>query len=663
MLSSLYQQVCDKLVSALEPAVEPRTPVTHIAGQPGVRTLGDFLRARARRSGDRPAFYDKDLSTGRWRLTTWQQFLDRAAQVAAALVDLRIPRGACVSILGPTQPHWPIYDFGAQLAGLVSVGIYPQQSVEQLRYLLSHSESRVVFVADPVELENILAASQGLTSLVAIVPWSDEVYTQFRDRDPRLVSPARFAGSPLSPETLEQIQASINPEDTALLIYTSGTTGPPKGAMISHRNLCALFGAAQSIQQMYEEDCSLSFLPMAHAAERIFACYGRVSAGVPTYYASSIAAVLSEIREVKPTLFGSVPRIFEKAFTKIHTEVERQPRAVQALFAWAVRVGKQRTEHIMNSQPIPPMLAAQYRVAERLVFRKIRDAFGGRIRYFIVGAAPTPLHIQAFFWAAGMPIFEVYGMTEATVVTHANREGMVRFGTVGRVIPPQECKIADDGEVLIRGPWVFPGYYKDEAATLATITSDGWLMTGDVGHLDDDGFLRITDRKKHLIITSGGKNLSPANIEAAIKAADPLLSHVFPVGDNRPFVTALLVPSPLETLEWGAEHGVLSHDEKAERTRELLQNPAARSPALDAAMARVTKHPELAKRLVASVRRGNQHLAHVETIRRFAILDRDFSQEQGDMTPSMKVRRREILTRYGSVFSRLYDDADFGYSV
>jgi long-chain acyl-CoA synthetase len=649
-------------------------PVAHIASAPGVRTLGDLLRTRALRSGSTAAMHERFVvegGRGEWRPITFQTFLDRSASVARALLELGLNLGDRVAVLGPTQPNWPIFDFGAQLAGMVSWGIYPQQTVEQIRYLLSHSDTRVVFVDSQPELESVLAAAEGLPQIVAIVPWTEALFTQFRGKDPRLVSPGRFWGPPLSGAEIDAQLRRIDPDDTAILIYTSGTTGPPKGAMISHRNILSLFSNAHRVQQFSESDYTYSFLPMAHAAERVFACYGRISSGIATYFATNTGAVLTEIREVRPTLFGSVPRLFEKAYAKVHSEVERKPKPVRDLFNWAVSVGKRRTEYLITGREIPSEIDLQYRVAERLVFGKLRDAFGGRLRYCLVGAAPTPLHVLEFFWAAGIPIYEVFGMTEATVVTHGNRPGATRLGTVGQVIEPLQCRIAEDGEVLLRGPWVFKGYFKDEAATANVLSparpQDGeggpWLHTGDVGTIDADGYLRITDRKKHLIITSGGKNLAPANIEAAIKSADPLISHVVSCGDNRPYVTALVVPSPLETLEWGAQRGLVSKADLDERTRELMANPAARSEALNRNMAAVVQHPEFGRRMIDAVRRGNEKLAHVETIRRFILLDRDLSQEQGELTPTMKVKRRELLQRYAERFSQLYDDETFGFSV
>jgi long-chain acyl-CoA synthetase len=364
--------------------------------------------------------------------------------------------------------------------------------------------------------------------------------------------------------------------------------------------------------------------------------------------------VLADIAEVQPTLFGAVPRIFEKAYAKVHAEVEKRPAGVRALFAWAVQTGRRVTACKLEGRPVPPLLRAEHAVADALVFRRVRAAFGGRVRFFITGAAPLAVPILEFFWAAGLPIYEVYGMTEATVGTHANRPGAVRLGTVGRVIPPLSDKIADDGEVLVRGPWVFQGYLKNPEAT-REILRDGWLHTGDIGTIDAEGYLRITDRKKHLIITAGGKNIAPANIENAIKNEDPLVSQVYAHGDRRPYVIALVAPSPLETLAWGEERGLVSPAEVESLMSELAANPTARSEALNVAMARIVADRAFGERIREAVRRGNQRLAHVEHVRRIAVLDRDFSQETGELTPTMKVKRKAVVELYGKLIDRVYD--------
>ncbi|MCA9635365.1 MAG: AMP-binding protein, partial [Myxococcales bacterium] len=346
------------------------------------------------------------------------------------------------------------------------------------------------------------------------------------------------------------------------------------------------------------------------------------------------------------------------AHARIFAEIERKPPAVQKIFRWAIAVGRARVRRRLAGQAPAPLLELQARLADRLVYRKIKAAFGGRIREMLTGAAPTNIEILEFFWGVGLPIYECYGMTEATVVTHINHPGATRLGSVGRPLAGLSCRIAEDGEILMRSEWVFHGYLKDPEASAATVV-DGWLHSGDIGEIDGDGYLYIKDRKKHLIITAGGKNLAPANIEGAIKAQDPLISHVHAHGDRRPYVAAVVAPSPLETLDYGRDRGLLSADEVAERTRELMHNPSARSPALAAAMARVVVDPELRRRIQAAVGRGNRELAHVEQVRRFVILDRDFSQEEGEMTPTMKVKRAELERKLERTFDRIYDEPGF----
>ena len=628
----------------------PHIPVRRIT--PNAATLGDLFRRRARATPRAPAIYEKRAGT--WEKTSWGQFYDRARRAAQGLVKLGVDKGDRVAILGPTHAPWAILDMAAQLVGAVSFGIYPQQTVEQIRYLLQHSEAKVVYVDGEVELDNVIAAARDVPTVVAIVPWEAALAARRKDDDPRIVSPDVLEGEPMAEAEVDRRLGAVLPGDTAILIYTSGTTGPPKGAMIAHGNIVALLHASAPLTDAYQSDLSLNFLPMAHAAERVFGFFARIDTGVPTAYARSMGSVLEDLADVRPTLFGAVPRIFEKAHGKIQAELERKPKAVRRLFDWAVSVGKDVTRRTIEGRPVPPALRAQMALADALVFRRVRAAFGGRVRFFVTGAAPIALEILEFFWSASLPIYEVYGMTEATCATHANCPGAVRLGTVGRVIPPMEAKVGGDGEILMRGPWIFQGYFKSPEAT-AEALADGWLHTGDIGSIDPDGYFRITDRKKHLIITAGGKNLAPANIENAIKNQDPLVSQVYAHGDRRPYVIAVIAPSPLETLAWGEERGLVQRDEVAALTRELMSNPAARSASLNAAMAKVVADRAFGERIRAAVRRGNAQLAHVEQVRRIAVLTRDFSQEAGELTPTMKLKRKAAAEIHAQLIDAVYE--------
>ena len=653
----------------------PHAAVTYTAQD--ARSIGEMFRRRVRASGPMPALYEKRDAT--WHKTTWTGFYDDARRVLAGLLALDLKKGDKVAVLGETKRAWAVLDMGAQLGGFVSYGIYPKQPSEQLRYLLEHADAKVVFVDCAGELERVLeAAKDACPELVAIVPWTDALASAYADRDPRVMAASRFGldaavapgaatVAPADEATVDRLLSAIDPQDTAILVYTSGTTGPPKAAMLSHFNILDLLSTQASFLDLYADDLSLSFLPMAHVAERILAFYGRLCTGLATAYATSTATVLQELQEVQPTVFGSVPRIFEKAHAKAMSELAKKPPAVQRIFRWALAVSTKRIRLMHAGRPVPFALRAQHALADRLVWKRVRQAFGGRVRMFITGAAPIALSILEFFWAAGLPIYEAYGMTEATVATHINRPGSVRLGSVGKVLPRMQFKIAADQEILLGGPWVFQGYYKDPAATADMLkpaaddpAGPSWLHTGDIGTVDSDGYLRITDRKKHLIITAGGKNLAPANIEKALREASPLIAQVHAHGDRRPYVTAIVAPSPIETLELGVGYGVVTTAELEQRTAELLANPTGRSAELEAAMRRVTGHADFQKLIRDAVRRGNEKLAHVEQVHRFVLLDRDFSQERGEVTPTMKLRRKGIETLHAPLLDRLYEDPSFG---
>jgi long-chain acyl-CoA synthetase len=432
--------------------------------------------------------------------------------------------------------------------------------------------------------------------------------------------------------------------------------------MISHANIMAVMRDQDEAFSIAEGDVGLSFLPMAHVAERVLAFYGRINTGMVTYFASSIAKVLDEVAEVRPTIFGSVPRIFEKAYAKIMSTVEQAPPARQRIFRWAERVGRESVRHWQAGRPIPLGLKLQHKLADRLVFSKLRAVFGGRVRYFITGAAPIAPEILEFFWAAGFPIYEMYGMTESTVITHANVPGHVKLGSVGRPLSIVEDRIADDGEILIKSEVVFQGYYKNAQATANTIV-DGWLHTGDVGKKDDDGFVYILDRKKHIIITAGGKNLTPANIENEIKASDSLISQAHAHGDKRPYLVALITIGAAEAVEWARQRGLIDAMAAERHLKALTENPLARSTELQALMEEVTEDRDVQKRIVTAVRRANEALARVETIKKIYILDREFSVEQDELTPTLKIKRKNIETKFQELFDRLYEDDGFGLVV
>ncbi len=642
----------DRLISPSEPA----RPIT-----PNAKNLAQIFLERVKRTPHGTAWTRK--VDGRWLASSWRDFHSAAAAVASHFIHEGLQVGEKLTIVGSTRPEWCLCDIGGLLAGGVTVGAYPTLTSEQLAYILEHSDSRFAVVEDFEQLEKIIAHKAKLPKLERVLVWETRGIEAELEKLGWAEPFARALEHEIDEKAIDERVSAIDPKGTAIIVYTSGTTGPPKGAMISHENIVTMLGNA-AITEFGEKDIGLSFLPMAHVAERVLAFYGRINYGTSTAYASSVPAVLEEIKEVQPTIFGSVPRIFEKAYARIQSEVEKAPPSKQKAFRWAEAVGHRVVERWQAGKPIPLTLRAQHKLADVLVFSKLRAVFGGRVRYFVTGAAPIPRKILQFFWAAGFPIFEVYGMTEATVVTHVNRPGAVKLGSVGKALPFVEDALAEDGEILIRGKTVFQGYYKEPEATAEAIDKDGWLHTGDIGKKDANGYLYIVDRKKHIIITAGGKNLTPANIENELKAQDPIISHVHAHGDRRPYVTAIVSLSPVEAIDWARGKGLLEDPAGAERMKKaLMENPLSNPEGLEDLMAKVAAEPELRQRIAEAVHRGNQKLSRVEQVKRVYLLDREFSLERDEITPTLKVKRKNVEKKFETSLDKLYDDPSFGIVI
>ena len=634
------------------------TPAEYVARH--TNTVGEMFLKRVERDADKPAFFFKQ--GGAWQPASWNDFANRSSAIAAYLMGLGFQVGDKICMVGSTRPEWCYCDIGGQLAGAVTLGAYPTLTPKQLAYILDHADTKVAFVEGVEEINKILARRQELTQLDKVVVWDTAGAESLMEAHDWLVPFDEVLRTPVDRAAIEARVGEVDPSGTAIIVYTSGTTGPPKGAMISHANVMTIMRDQDEALKVYEEDTSLSFLPMAHVAERVLAFYGRINTGMTTHFASSIAKVLEEVVEVRPTVFGSVPRIFEKAYAKIMSTVDQAPPTRQKIFRWAEGVGREAVKLWQAGKPVPFGLRLKLAVADKLVFSKLRAVFGGRVRYFVTGAAPIAPDILEFFWAAGFPIFEVYGMTESTVVTHANALGAVKLGSVGKPLGVVQDRIAEDGEILIKSNLVFQGYYKNPEATSETIVG-GWLHTGDIGRKDDDGFLYIMDRKKHIIITAGGKNLTPANIENELKASDPLISQAHAHGDKRKYLVALVTIGAGEAVEWARQQGTIDDATADKHIKALTENPLARSAELEALIRDVTQNPEVQKRIVASVQRANEGLARVETIKKIHILDREFSVQEDELTPTLKMKRKNIETKFAETFDRLYDDAQFGLIV
>ncbi len=643
----------------LDSVIMPRKPARPLAAL--VRSMPELFLKRTERTPSAPAW--KRKVDGEWVTSSWHDFYRAAASVATFLIDRGIELGDKVTIVGSTRPEWCIADMAGLLAGAVTVGAYPTLTAEQLAYILDHSDTRVVFVEDAEQLGKLLEKKADMPKLDLAIVWDTRGVEDALREHAWIVGFSDAMGTDADRRRIDERVDAVEPEQTAIIVYTSGTTGPPKGAMISHENILVLLGGA-AIATFDQNDTSLVFLPMAHVAERVLSFYGRINWGTCAAYASSVPAVLEEVKEVEPTIFGSVPRIFEKAYARIQSEVEKAPPAKKRVFRWAESVGQQVVERWQAGQHIPLPLKLQHQLADRLVFSKLREVFGGNVKYFVTGAAPIPRRILDFFWGAGFPIFEVYGMTEATVVSHTNRPGATRLGSVGKALDFIEDSLADDGEILLRGKTVFQGYYKNPEATAEAIDKDGWLHTGDIGKKDAEGYLYIVDRKKHIIITAGGKNLTPANIENEIKTQDPIISMVHAHGDRRPYITALVTLNPLDCIEIAVDKQLVDDTTAIEpMKRALMENPLARPEGLDQLMAKVTALPELRQRIAEAVNNGNRKLSRVEQVKRVYLLDRDLSLEEDEVTPTLKVKRKNVEKKFAETFDRLYEDDAFGIIV
>jgi long-chain acyl-CoA synthetase len=598
------------------------------------RTVNELFLARVERSAHRRAHMT--YRNGQWIDVTWREMGREVDEVANGLLALGLRPGESVAILGETRPEWGICDLAALAAGGRSVGIYQTNTDKQCEYILTDSATRFVFVENADQLAKIEAVRAGCPAVDKVILWEGTpprnggvvlTYAGLREM-------GREHGT-RSPDALRERRLSVTPSDDAILIYTSGTTGMPKGAILTHRNLCFMLKVWQRIAEVREDDITVSFLPMAHGAEHVVSFFGRIAMGFQTAYARSMQTVIEDVQRVRPTVFGSVPRIFEKAYAKIQADLQKAPPLKRTLASWAFQVGREHARLRRAGKKIPLVLELQHQLADRLVLSKIRAVFGGRVRYFISGAAPISIEILEFFHACGLLVLELYGLTESTVLATANRPHDFRFGTVGKALPGVQIRIAEDGEILIKGDNVFKGYNNQPEATAECVDNDGWLHTGDIGTFDQDGFLRITDRKKNLIITAGGKNIAPANIEALIRK-DPIVGHVLAIGDRRNYVVALISLEP-DTARTFAKENALPTD-----------------------LAALAAHPRIRERLQATVDAANTELARYEQVRKFAVLPGELRQEDGELTPTLKVKRKVVEEKYKALIDAMYAEPGIG---
>jgi long-chain acyl-CoA synthetase len=598
--------------------MESSTASPAAAKSTGSATIADMLALAAERHGEHTAVrYKRD---GAWQDVSYRELGEIASEIGRGLIDLGLEPGDRVALLCTTRAEWTYADFGITSAGGVVVPIYPTNSPEECEWVASNSEARFVVAEDASQVAKIVAVRDRLPALQGIVvidPSGDVA-------DALPLDDVRERGRNRDAAELEARVKAVRPEDPYTFIYTSGTTGPPKGCVLTHGNYRSVVTMCEEEGIFEAEDVVYLYLPLAHSFALLIQLIAIDLGGTLAYWSGDPKQIVQDLMETKPHYLPSVPRIFEKIYTLVTSSGDAdQIRA-------ATQLGLKVRQLEAAGQPLPDELKAAYEQADEKLFKNVRNAFGGRLKQATSGAAPIAREILEFFYACGVPVLEGYGMTETATASTVSTRERFKFGTVGRPLHGCAIKIADDGEILIKGPNIFQGYYKMEDKSFGAI-SEGWLHTGDLGSLDEDGYLSITGRKKDIIITAGGKNLTPANLENDLKQSR-WISQAVMYGDRRPYPVALITLDPEEIPNFAREHGL---------------------PEDVAALAREPKVIELIQGILDEV---NEKYARVEQIKKFVLLDHDLSQETGELTPTLKVKRNVVNEKYAPEFDRLYEE-------
>ncbi len=596
-------------------------------------SLPRLLAGRVQETPDREA-YRYPAGDG-WRSMTWKQAFERIRSIAAGLLSLGLAREQRVGILSNTRVEWLLTDLGILCAGGATTTVYPSSTPEDCAYILADSETRFVFVEDPGQLAKLAARRGEMPALAKAILIDGSPDAKDRDWAMTLaeLEAAGLAHLAKDPKAVDDAIAGIKSEHLATLIYTSGTTGKPKGVRLLHECWAYEADAMAATGLMGGNETQYLWLPMSHSFGKVLMA-GHIVTGHVMAIDGRIPKIVENLAVVKPTVMAAVPRIFEKVYNKI-LEGAKQGGAKQKIFEWAVATGREGSRLRQQGKEPGGLLALKLRIADKLVFSKIKQRFGGRVRFFISGSAPLSREIAEFFHACGILILEGYGLTESSAASFVNRPSKYAFGTVGMPMPGTEVKLAaEDHEILMKSPGIMQGYHNLPEATAEALTPDGWLRTGDIGEIDEQGFLRITDRKKDLIKTSGGKYIAPQHIEGKLKAACPFISQVIVHGDKRNFVTALVTLDEENTMKWAKEHG---HDGK--RYGDVVQLP------------------EVKALLAPYFDQVNKELAKYETVKQFQVLPRDLSIDEGELTPSLKVKRKVVEKKYASLLDKMYDGA------
>ena len=594
-------------------------------------TIPGIFRNSVEKYGDNVLFMNREGSS--WKEMSYSAVRESVDALASYMIGDGIKPGDRIAIYSNNRPEWGISDLASLSAGAADVTIYPTNSAQEASYIINDSGSRYCLCAGQFQVDNLLKEKAGLKSLKKIIVFDDVVYS-----DPMVVRfkdvIAEGSGSLKESEIDSRIR-NLKQDDLMTLIYTSGTTGNPKGVMLTHGNMVS--NAKQFLEHHpldFEPLVAVSILPLSHSLERTVGLNSLILKGATVAYAKGTETLIEDLQSIRPTACIYVPRVLEKIYEGVMSKLKDAPSGKKALFGWAVGVGRKSVPYICRNDRIPFPLGLKYRIAEKIIFLKLRNALGlGRIKVIGIGGAPLSDEIYEFFLAIGVEVHLGYGLTETSPITHLNTFGTIKrikIGSCGPALPRTEHRIADDGEILIRGPQVMKGYYNRPEDTAEVLSKDGWFSTGDIGIVDADGYLKITDRKKDLIITAGGKNVAPQVIEGMF-LNHPMIEQMATIGDQKKFLVALLVPSFPELQRWARENGISETDP-----------------------VKLVKMPEVIKKYGEVVDELNRPLGRVEQIKRFTLLSSQFTQETGELTPTLKVKRKTVLAKYCDLIEGMY---------
>jgi long-chain acyl-CoA synthetase len=599
----------------------------------GCDTIPKLFWHQVKARGDRTAFREKDF--GIWRATSWREYGERARAVGMGLVKFGLSHGQVVSVLAETVPEWLYVDMGTTGAGGVSNGIYPTDSAKQVEYILNDSRTRFLFVENEEQLDKFIEVRERCPDIVKVFVFDMEGLADFKDPMVMPFDELLELGrdyDKANPSLWEKLVAGSRAEELALLVYTSGTTGPPKGAMLSHRNVIFQLSNADAFIPLGVDDEQLAFLPLCHVAERTFTAFLPLRSGAIANFAESVETVPDNIREVAPTTFFAVPRIWERFYSGIAIRMKEATWIGRTAYKWAIGLGLKVAEAELEGRKPSPMLKLGHAIADYLVLDNIKRAIGmHRVKFAGTGAAPIAPDLIKWYRALGVDMREVYGQTENCGLA-TGMPDRIKLGTVGVTAPHTESKISPEGEILLRGPHVFMGYLNQPEKTAETLR-DGWLHTGDVGYLDNEGYLKITDRMKDIIITAGGKNITPSEIENQLKFS-PYISDAVVIGDKRKFLSCLIMIDYDNVAKYAQDNNVPFTD-----------------------FASLCRTREVGDLIWSEIERVNQNFARVETIKKFRLIEQQLSAEDEEVTPTMKLKRKFVNEKYKGMIDGMYAEA------